>query len=191
MTLLCSILLLSAHCPFYFISSVPKVASGQVINRLKFTWTARPARNAAESARAFAILLYITIVHWTVIGITEVAIFTLYPKNVGPDAYAPNTEYGYTEPVEISGLLAVIMKINSILKWAYLVIVTFIAFSLRKSVRAKFGIPGSAFEDCCCAFWCNCCTVGQMLRHTTDYDVYVSQLCSPTGLSTKVDPMIV
>jgi Cys-rich protein (TIGR01571 family) len=162
------------------------VAAGQVINRLQFTWTAVPARNVAESARAFTILLYITIAHWTVIAFVEIAIFSLYPKPEESDVYVPIDELPKPE-----GLLRTILTINSVLKWAYFIFITIMAFSLRKSVRAKFGIPGSCFEDCCCAFWCNCCVVSQMLRHTTDYDVYPSQLCSSTGLSSKVSPMIV
>jgi Cys-rich protein (TIGR01571 family) len=162
------------------------VAAGQVINRLQFTWTAIPARNAAESARAFAILFYITVAHWMMIAVLEISIFTLYPKPEESDEYVPIDDYPKPE-----GLLLVIIKFYNLLKWAYFIVIIFIVFSLRKSVRAKFGIPGSSFEDCCCAFWCNCLVVGQMLRHTTDYEVYPSQLCSSTGLSSKVGPMLV
>jgi Cys-rich protein (TIGR01571 family) len=161
------------------------VAAGQVINRLQFTWSAIPARNAGESARAFAILLYITIAHWTLFVMLEISVFALYPKPPS-DVYVPIDELPKPE-----GLLLAIIHIYTVLKWAYFIIIAVIVFSLRKSVRAKFGIPGSSFEDCCCAFWCNCLVVGQMLRHTTDYDVYPSQLCSSTGLSSRVSPMIV
>lgn len=162
------------------------MAAGQVINRLQFTWTAVPARNTAESARAFAILFYITVAHWIMVALLEVFGFALFPQPDESDGYVPMDEYPEPE-----GLRLVIINIYSVLKWAYFIIVIVIVFSLRKSVRAKFGIPGSSFEDCCCAFWCHCLVVGQMLRHTTDYEVYPSQLCSSTGLSSKVGPMLV
>ena len=157
-----------------------------MINRLQFTWTAVPARNAAESARAFAIILYITIAHWILFAILEISIMILDPTPEASDAYVPIDDL--PEP---KGLLLAIINIYNVLKWAYFIIIIVIVFTLRKSVRAKFGIPGSCFEDCCCAFWCNCLVVGQMLRHTTDYDLYPSQLCSSTGLSSRVSPMIV
>ena len=161
------------------------MAAGQVINRLQFTWTAVPARNAAESARAFAILLYITVAHWILFGLLEISVIALYPEPE-PDVYVPIDEMPKPE-----GLLRIIVNIYTLLKWVYVILIVVIVFQLRKSVRAKFGIPGSCFEDCCCAFWCNCLVVGQMLRHTTDYDVYPSQLCSSTGVSSNVSPMIV
>lgn len=55
----------------------------------------------------------------------------------------------------------------------------------RAAVRAKYEIPnercGDA-EDCCCAFWCSCCTVAQLARQTADYDQQRAVCCSDTGL---------
>ena len=157
-----------------------------MIHRLQFTWLALPARNAAESARAFAILFYITVAHWSMIVLLEISIFVLYPHPGESDTYNPIGEGPKPE-----GLLLMIINVYNVLKWVYFIIIIVVVFSLRESVRKKFGIPGSSFEDCCCAFWCHCLVVGQMLRHTTDYDVYPSKLCSSTGLSSKVGPMIV
>ena len=175
-----------SHTDKLLLFFLSEVAAGQVINRLQFTWTAIPARNAAESARAFVILFYITVAHWILFAILEISVILLYPTPEESDVYVPIDEL--PKP---TGILLSIIKIYDVLKYAYFLIVIVIVFSLRKSVRAKFGIPGSCFEDCCCAFWCNCLVVGQMLRHTTDYDVYPSQLCSSTGLSSTARPMIV
>mmetsp|Transcript_13155 Transcript_13155/g.23847 ORF Transcript_13155/g.23847 Transcript_13155/m.23847 type:complete len:126 (+) Transcript_13155:102-479(+) len=55
----------------------------------------------------------------------------------------------------------------------------------RKQIRSRYGIPEQqcvGCEDCCCSFWCNCCAVAQMARHTADYDTYAGLCCSETGL---------
>jgi hypothetical protein len=31
-------------------------------------------------------------------------------------------------------------------------------------------------------YWCNCCTVAQMARHTGDYEAHGARCCSETGL---------
>jgi Cys-rich protein (TIGR01571 family) len=56
---------------------------------------------------------------------------------------------------------------------------------LRVAVRQRYGIPEKrcvGVEDCCCAFWCSCCTVAQVARQTADYDQRRAVCCSRTGL---------
>jgi Cys-rich protein (TIGR01571 family) len=161
------------------------VATGQVINRLQFTWQGTPARTAASSARAFGVILYITLFHWFMFAILELAIIILDPNS-------PYDDYGDTEvvPKPITGLLLFIIVVYKILQWLYIGITAFVLWSLRTSVRAKYGIPGNSKEDCIWSCCCPCLVAGQLLRHTTDYEVYPSQLCSSTGLS-KSAPMLV
>jgi Cys-rich protein (TIGR01571 family) len=60
---------------------------------------------------------------------------------------------------------------------------------LRKAMRTKYNIPASTFgesacwDDCCCIFWCSCCTTIQMARHTHDEDQYPYQCCTSNGLT--------
>jgi hypothetical protein len=44
-------------------------------------------------------------------------------------------------------------------------------------------------DDCCCAFWCDCCVVIQLARHTHDHRDYPYQLCTTTGLDRN-DPEV-
>jgi Cys-rich protein (TIGR01571 family) len=65
-----------------------------------------------------------------------------------------------------------------------------VMIKVRAAVRDHFGIPsqtcfGEFMEDCCCVFWCGCCTVSQLARQTADYDVYNAKCCSPTGLPMR------
>jgi hypothetical protein len=64
--------------------------------------------------------------------------------------------------------------------------------NVRHYVRAKYairpvlfssgGTQGPSGDDCLMAWCCSCCTTAQMLRHTTDYNVYNSSMCSDRGL---------
>jgi Cys-rich protein (TIGR01571 family) len=71
----------------------------------------------------------------------------------------------------------------------FLVYTVVFGTKLRKAMRTKYNIPASAFgesacwDDCCCIFWCGCCTTIQMARHTHDEDEYPYQCCTSTGLT--------
>jgi Cys-rich protein (TIGR01571 family) len=63
----------------------------------------------------------------------------------------------------------------------------------RESVRAVYSIPQTrcgGMEDCVCAFFCSCCTVSQLARHTGEYETYPGVCCSETG-HPKGSPMVV
>mmetsp|Transcript_19227 Transcript_19227/g.49208 ORF Transcript_19227/g.49208 Transcript_19227/m.49208 type:complete len:89 (-) Transcript_19227:369-635(-) len=59
--------------------------------------------------------------------------------------------------------------IGSLMMISFLVIRTWIGCQNRARVRMVDNIPEdtcAGCEDCCCAFWCGCCTDIQLLRHT-------------------------
>jgi Cys-rich protein (TIGR01571 family) len=153
------------------------VAGGQVIRRLNFNWCGRPAVNVAQSARAFKLLLWITIFHWVMFGILYVTVMALDP-NVKADGQVIDTE-NYIEP---TGFEAFVIFWYNIFKYPYFLLTIIVLWNLRVALRDKYGIPGSEGEDFVCACCCPCLIAGQMLRHTTDYDVYPSRVCSETGL---------
>uniref|UniRef100_A0A7S0KAE7 Uncharacterized protein n=2 Tax=Leptocylindrus aporus TaxID=1398097 RepID=A0A7S0KAE7_9STRA len=56
---------------------------------------------------------------------------------------------------------------------------------LRAYLRRRYAIPTSfPCEDVVCACCCGQCITCQMGRHTANYDVYSSECCSSTGLSS-------
>lgn len=60
----------------------------------------------------------------------------------------------------------------------------------RKAIRREYGIPElrcHGHEDCCLTFFCTCCTIAQMGRHTADYETYQSYCCTDTGLANHVE----
>ena len=79
----------------------------------------------------------------------------------------------------------------------YIAIIALVAFNIfvlvmmirtRAHIRQKYGIQGSALEDCCLSYWCGCCTAIQMASHTADFNQYESQCCTPTGLGRNAPP---
>ena len=55
----------------------------------------------------------------------------------------------------------------------------------RMYIRKKYRIPSACcgdLEDCCCIFFCNCCAISQMARHTADYNTQSAACCTRTGL---------
>jgi Cys-rich protein (TIGR01571 family) len=140
----------------------PQVAAGQVIKRLQLTLTIEPADTVVASTFAFQVTYYITIIMW----VLRLCFLVLdFPQNI--------------------------IVVHRVLMWMFSLFTTAIVLRLRWIVREKYQIPGHCFADFCCTFWCRCCVIGQMLRHTTDYDVYPGRVCSSNGLSPQVNPMVV
>jgi Cys-rich protein (TIGR01571 family) len=57
---------------------------------------------------------------------------------------------------------------------------------LRNFMRKKYSIPSDCCGDCgdfCIPFWCGCCSVIQLHRHTHDEDQYPYNCGTATGLS--------
>ena len=49
------------------------------------------------------------------------------------------------------------------------IIVWILLWIQRMKFREIFNIPGSTMEDCCCTFFCSCCTLSQMATHVGSY----------------------
>lgn len=83
-----------------------------------------------------------------------------------------------------------------VVAWYAFYLYIIVALTLaRNNFRKKYNIPAkhcgeSCLDDCCCAYWCGCCTIIQMHRHTHDENVYPYEFSSKTGLP-ETAPMIV
>jgi len=54
----------------------------------------------------------------------------------------------------------------------------------RQNIRRQYSIPEercTGCEDLCCAFFCTCCTLSQMARHTGEYETYSGSYLTTTG----------
>jgi Cys-rich protein (TIGR01571 family) len=70
-----------------------------------------------------------------------------------------------------------------------MIVVVYAGSNLRRYVRKRYKIRptlpmkcGEGIEDCCCMFWCSCCSAIQIARHTHDDKEFPGYGCTSTGL---------
>ena len=92
-------------------------------------------------------------------------------------------------------ILGALTKVGYIAWYAFYIYVI-VAMTLgRNNFRKRYNIPGSAcgesaLDDFCCSFWCGCCTILQMHRHTHDERHYPYEMTSNTGLPTYAPEIV-
>eukprot|EP01083_Nonionella_stella_P079463 218079_1 len=158
---LCHTVLWNAWC-------CPLIMLGQVMHRLKLTWTADAGGTTAQTSSTFRILFWIGIITWILIN------FVPYLPRFFLDEYGQPTDAYFN----VNFLCQAVVLVYAIYK-------TVLICKTRKYIREQYGIPEQqchGCEDCCCSWWCSCCTLSQMARHTGDYDAYAGVCCNETGL---------
>ena len=146
------------------------------MHRLKLTWLANEGGSAAKTASTFRIMFWIGIVVW------------ILPYSLPYVSFAFINEYG-----QLTDAYFIALRIVSIVLLALTVFRIAMICKTRELIRNKYQIPSrhcGCCEDCCCAFWCSCCTVAQMARHTGDYVTYQGMCCSETGLPSHAPHIV-
>lgn len=162
------------------------LATGQVIRRLGLNWSGVTAADAREKANAFPIILAIVVAYMVIHFALLFVVVALDPEDPDADKKDPN----YVAPEPTMKFL-VFLELYKWWHFFYWILSTVVLIRTRRSLRQKYGIPAQhSKEDALCAICCHCCVAAQMLRHTTDYNVYPSYLCTDTGLP-KHAPSIV
>lgn len=147
--------------------SISPVLMGQIMTRLKLTWLGNEG-SVSQTASTFRILLWITI------AFIVTRILQYFPLFFFTDEYGSLTNMGY-----------VVYNTCTFLILSFFIFFIALTCKTRKHIRNKYNIPEQSChgcEDCCCAYWCSCCTVAQMARHTGDYESYAGRCCSETGM---------
>ena len=83
-----------------------------------------------------------------------------------------------------------LMILRHLVGWAYTIWILIVFIRARQLIMARSNItakccPGACnggLESCCVGFWCGCCAVSQMARHTGDYTAYRAACCTETGM---------
>ena len=150
---------------------------------MNLNWRGTTATGPRQSDNAFLVMFIITVVHFVVIIVTYIAILTLDTN----DYSQPEPINGWKQP---EGLELYILHLHRFFKITYLVITARSIRNIRRVIRAKYAIPGENIIDLIAGYLCQCCAAAQMLRHTTDYDVYPSYTCSKTGLPESVPSIV-
>ena len=152
------------------------IAIGQVMERMKLNWHADDGEAFLCSKGPFGVMLVITVVYFVISQILTLLDTT-------PVTYQQSGDVEYSPIYIVRYILALSLGIFSIVLIA----------KTRKRIRDMYNIPEtqcSGCEDCCCAYWCGCCTIAQMARHTADYEMYAGQCCTNTGLSSNAPEML-
>jgi Cys-rich protein (TIGR01571 family) len=165
------------------LSPPPQVLLGQVLHRLKLTWHGGEANHDGGRfpVATFRILAMIAAVHFCSSVIIYWTSYALFLEGLFGDNPAE---------MEDSFFLA---HLRIFLNVAFAILLRVIIARARCRIRSRYGIPERTChgcEDCCCAFWCMCCTVSQMARHTADYENYPAKCCSETGLSPNAPSIV-
>ncbi|KAG7366118.1 PLAC8 family domain containing protein [Nitzschia inconspicua] len=148
----------ASWCCAFFCS---KISMAQIMTRMSLTWLGEPGQRVATN-NTFKVVVLLLVSYMIYSISLEVA----------------SLEYG---PRNTPTLIVVLKLVGSFLFGVWSL------YSLcrtRQSVRQQYSIPEEhchGCEDLCCAFFCTCCTLSQMARHTGEYETYPAVCCSTTG----------
>ena len=138
------------------------------MHRLKLTWTANEGGSITKTSSTFRILFWMGIV-WLGVRV----LLNFLPVML------------VDEQGELDDTAGAIIFMMNLLVGGVFILFLVLLCKTRRHIREKYQIPEQqchGCEDCCCTYWCSCCTVAQMARHTGDYKEHGARLCSETGL---------
>mmetsp|Transcript_899 Transcript_899/g.1423 ORF Transcript_899/g.1423 Transcript_899/m.1423 type:complete len:323 (+) Transcript_899:149-1117(+) len=137
-----------------------QILMGQVLTRMRMTWCGNRA-SRDEYKKTFSTLLVLTISYW-------IFWWFFHCHDHGRNCYGPR------------------QYIMNVVNFVWVVYTMVVMIKLRKAVRDRYKIPQKhcrGCEDCCCVFFCSCCTMAQLARQTADYNQQRAYCCTETGLS--------
>jgi Cys-rich protein (TIGR01571 family) len=163
------------------------LALAQVMTRMKLNWCGQRKGDQAAGKTCLTILLLFC-----------AYIVTDYALDFLAIHYAPTTQEQANNNndmmPEYSTQYWIIYSVRMALRLIFIVYMLLVSIRTRKFVRDTYDIPEQqcgGCEDCCCSYWCSCCTISQMSRHTADYDTYPSSCCTSTGLKQNAPAVLV
>jgi hypothetical protein len=152
------------------------------MTRMQLTWIGTPAPTQAVSRKAFLLMVIITSFHYGMSFMTGAVVGALDPNDYSKPDYP---EFG-EERLPLPFAAKFLQQLNGSLNFIYVVYVIVIGYHIRSIVRQTYAIPGSSISDCISSCIClGCCGNSQLLRHTTDYSIYASHVCSANGLQQQ------
>jgi len=159
------------HAQLWLSFLCPEIAMGQVMQRMRLTWLGGLVESHSR-VDTFKTVLIIVVCY----NVFSAAMDTYLAYNADPAA----AYYGYgarkATPVSM---------IKDAVSFLYMCWSLFALCQTRRNVRRTYSIPEqscSGCEDCLCSTFCTCCTIGQIARHTGEYEKYPSLCCTETGL---------
>mmetsp|Transcript_11217 Transcript_11217/g.21379 ORF Transcript_11217/g.21379 Transcript_11217/m.21379 type:complete len:325 (-) Transcript_11217:73-1047(-) len=161
---------------------------GQVMTRAKLDILANPRWPPTETTvfwTPFKFLWALTAAYIFMRGITEAIIDYKVDSNNNDDKDTEDTGDD-TDDDEYPSWAETLIFFRFLVFLSFAIFILILMIKTRQFVRKKDHIPAEtcgAMEDCCVSFFCPCCTVCHLARHTNDYDRYSARCCTDTGLA--------
>mmetsp|Transcript_7920 Transcript_7920/g.11426 ORF Transcript_7920/g.11426 Transcript_7920/m.11426 type:complete len:258 (+) Transcript_7920:155-928(+) len=140
----------------------PQVLMAQVMTRMNLTWLGEPGP-VLSTKTTFKVVVAI------------VVSYIVFSQALAYAALPYDPEYVPSYIAILRGIGATLFSVWSLYSLC----------KTRENVRAMYTIKEEqcvGCEDLCCSFWCSCCTVAQLARHTGDYETYQGACCTESGL---------
>lgn len=160
-------------------------ALGQVMTRMNLSPFADPYLRGTSHTRRWTTCRIMSLVYFVMI----VVLYSLAIA-VTPHPYVDQDGVVHHDPKRPSPFWTLVYHLLAVSWTIYLLLAI---CKTRAYVRQTYGIPETSCrgcEDCCCSYWCPCCTISQMARHTADYRTYHGACCSSTGLGEGAPPTL-
>jgi Cys-rich protein (TIGR01571 family) len=109
------------------------------------------------------------------------------PNLMDPTMMGPDGLEGFAE---LNGIYMAYKGFSDFTRIAHFLLIFAGAWYMRHHIRKKYTISGGHCQDCCYAFFCSSCSIAQMMRHTADYDTYVSKCCTETGVPNHAPSIV-
>lgn len=159
------------------------ILMGQIMTRLKLNYLASPTPGD-EWRNTYKILVCIAIAY----GVVQMLFVPADTVDLDLTNFDPtNPEFDPADTGDPTAIGSTSNPIGSMFNFVITIFMLVIVTKVRKLVRQQQSIPESncvGCEDCCCAFWCGCCTVSQLARQTADYDNEEARFFSSTGVAS-------
>lgn len=167
------------HPSFLNACCCPQILMAQVLTRMRMNWLGTPSVEG-EWKKTFQRVLTIVVVYFT--------LSTIFAPPA-PDFTVDGKIIQNSPPAPVW-----LVIVSNLINGAFGLYTVIVLMKLRKAVRTRYHIPEQncpGMEDFCCSFWCTCCTVAQLARHTANYEDRRAIYCSKTGLPERAPVMIV
>jgi len=170
------------HPSFLSAWCIPQLLNAQVMTRMKLDWLGVEASDEGRR-NTFRNVVILLLTYFILSNIFSI-----------PDPTFEKSEDGsfvVTSPPPSPVLVA----INNVINIGFSAYTIIAVMRTRRVIRERYQIPEEqcpGWEDLCCAFFCGCCTVAQMARHTADYKKEKAACCTINGLKRTEDrPVII
>lgn len=117
-----------------------------------------------EKPSSFRILLGVFFFATVCVDIIVYVIYSVAALGDASHKQSPNIQY-----VDVPTSARFVAILHLILVYGMLIFILYAGTKTRTLIRKKYAIPQGCCGDCCCMFWCLCCSIAQMSSHTADY----------------------